>query len=393
MGYEITRFESTVDDELICSICEGVLQNPIQVVTCEHVFCSDCLEDWLDKGKHTCPLDREQVNREDLKTPRIVSNLLAKLSIKCDFADYGCQVVVKLENLAKHLTQCAFNPNTPMQCEKGCGLMLANRAEFEGHNCMEKLHALVRGQSEQLEAQQRQISELRDAFVSFKSTHKKFDDEINKMRQTVSSYEFKMSVEQNKTQKLVDCMANCAKEMQNCQNKFKEYSGRNSKAKSVCVQFKDSSIDVDPYQRIGELKQNLMKLFNIRTGKLKLFRGSDELEDLRSIMDYSVNEVPDPRLSLVQCDEVQVFVKIRVMNSKENMRHPYLSSDFLPKTVALRIDRNGSIGQLKAEIRLIHNIQSEEVLLTYGTITLEDDHNLNYYNITDGSFINYYAHL
>ncbi|CAG2165121.1 unnamed protein product [Oppiella nova] len=389
MGYEITRFESSVDDELICSICEGVLQNPIQVVTCEHVFCSDCLNDWLDKGKHTCPLDREKVNRDDLKTPRIVSNLLAKLSIKCDFAGYGCPVVVRLENLAKHLAQCAFNPNKPLRCEKGCGLILANRVEFDEHNCMEKLHTLVRGQSEQLEAQQHQINELRDAF---KNENKKFDEEFKKIQQLVTSFEFKLSVEQNKSQKLMDCMSNCAKEMQSCQNKFKEYSG-NNRVKSVCIQFKDSSIDVDPYQRIGEIKQNLMKLFNIKSGKLKLFNGSNELEDLKSIMDYSVDNKPDQRLSLVQCDEVQVFVKIRVMNSKENMRHPYLNTDFLPKTVALRMDRNGLIGQLKAEIKLIHNIQSEEVLLTYGTITLEDEFDLKYYNITDGSFINYYAHL
>ena len=79
MGFDITRFESTVDDELICAICEGVLQNPIQVVSCEHVFCSDCLDQWIAKGKKNCPLDREAIKGgEDMKAPRIVINLLAK---------------------------------------------------------------------------------------------------------------------------------------------------------------------------------------------------------------------------------------------------------------------------------------------------------------------------
>lgn len=31
MGYDLTRFQSPVDEELICPICSGVLQDPVQV--------------------------------------------------------------------------------------------------------------------------------------------------------------------------------------------------------------------------------------------------------------------------------------------------------------------------------------------------------------------------
>ena len=31
MGYELIRFEGTVDEELICTICSGVLEDPLQV--------------------------------------------------------------------------------------------------------------------------------------------------------------------------------------------------------------------------------------------------------------------------------------------------------------------------------------------------------------------------
>jgi len=35
MGYEIARFEGEVDEELLCPICSGVLEDPVQVlVTC-----------------------------------------------------------------------------------------------------------------------------------------------------------------------------------------------------------------------------------------------------------------------------------------------------------------------------------------------------------------------
>jgi len=31
MGYEVTRFEGDVDEELLCPICSGVLEDPVQV--------------------------------------------------------------------------------------------------------------------------------------------------------------------------------------------------------------------------------------------------------------------------------------------------------------------------------------------------------------------------
>lgn len=32
MGYEINRFQGDVDEELICPICSGVLEEPLQVI-------------------------------------------------------------------------------------------------------------------------------------------------------------------------------------------------------------------------------------------------------------------------------------------------------------------------------------------------------------------------
>lgn len=31
MGYELTRFQGEVDEELVCPICAGVLEEPLQV--------------------------------------------------------------------------------------------------------------------------------------------------------------------------------------------------------------------------------------------------------------------------------------------------------------------------------------------------------------------------
>ena len=32
MGFDVNRFQGPVDEELICPICSGVLQDPVQVI-------------------------------------------------------------------------------------------------------------------------------------------------------------------------------------------------------------------------------------------------------------------------------------------------------------------------------------------------------------------------
>jgi hypothetical protein len=41
MGYDLNRFKGDVDEELICSICSGVLENPVQV--CLHLNLSNVI--------------------------------------------------------------------------------------------------------------------------------------------------------------------------------------------------------------------------------------------------------------------------------------------------------------------------------------------------------------
>lgn len=76
MGYEVGRFQEGVDEELLCSICRMVLENPVQFRQCEHAFCDLCITEWL-RHKNVCPIDRNLVMPADLiPTPRILRNLL-----------------------------------------------------------------------------------------------------------------------------------------------------------------------------------------------------------------------------------------------------------------------------------------------------------------------------
>lgn len=118
----------------------------------------------------TCPVDRIGVTAGQLKpAPRILRNLLARLSIECDFATLGCQTVVKLDLLADHCKDCEFNPKRPVECAE-CKLTTP-KDELHEHKCIRDLRLLVLKQAVAL-------SEL-------EATCKGMKKEINALRDTV----------------------------------------------------------------------------------------------------------------------------------------------------------------------------------------------------------------
>ena len=110
MGWNIDRFvaKETIVDELICSICSDVVENPVQT-SCQHLFCGKCIELWMNQGKTTCPEDRNELAFNSLKPPsRLTLQLLNKLIIRCrNYAD-GCRQMYTYEDIP-HLTQHELN--------------------------------------------------------------------------------------------------------------------------------------------------------------------------------------------------------------------------------------------------------------------------------------------
>uniref|UniRef100_G1Q8D6 E3 ubiquitin-protein ligase NRDP1 n=1 Tax=Myotis lucifugus TaxID=59463 RepID=G1Q8D6_MYOLU len=152
MGYDVTRFQGDVDEDLICPICSGVLEEPVQAPRCEHAFCNACITQWFSQ-QHTCPVDRSVVTAADLSpVPRILQNMLSKLQITCDNAVFGCSAVVRLDNLRSHLSDCEHNPRRPVTCEQGDGLEMP-KDELPSHRRIAHLRAVV-------QQQQARIAEL-----------------------------------------------------------------------------------------------------------------------------------------------------------------------------------------------------------------------------------------
>ena len=57
MGYDLERFENkdNIDQDLICSICQDVLQDPVYFVQCEHFFCQICINNSMNR-RAACPI-------------------------------------------------------------------------------------------------------------------------------------------------------------------------------------------------------------------------------------------------------------------------------------------------------------------------------------------------
>ena len=111
MGRELSGYVegNAVSRHLICSICHGVLESPVQT-RCEHLFCEEELIEWLSHGTaQTCPVCAAAIDPEEVaRAPRAIVGLIADLVCYCDFATAGCPLPVK--HAASHARACLCRP-------------------------------------------------------------------------------------------------------------------------------------------------------------------------------------------------------------------------------------------------------------------------------------------
>ena len=129
-GYEEDRFENEVDSTLLCPICRNVLKDPVQCPN-EHYCCRSCIVKYLHESSETCPTCQHHLTEETLsKPPRLLTNMLQNLKIRCDHAQRGCRELIKLEFLDHHVKSCGYSPT---RCTNpGCSQVI-NQHEKERH--------------------------------------------------------------------------------------------------------------------------------------------------------------------------------------------------------------------------------------------------------------------
>ncbi|XP_046839598.1 E3 ubiquitin-protein ligase PDZRN3-B-like [Xenia sp. Carnegie-2017] len=128
-GYEQERFVNEVNRRFECSICFKIFKDPVQC-TNQHYFCRSCIERCLHTS-NKCPQCNCHITSETLQdVPRIVTEMLEDLDIRCRNVNRGCSEIVKLQFLQRHEENCGYSP-TPCRNE-GCDEVV-NRNEIEEH--------------------------------------------------------------------------------------------------------------------------------------------------------------------------------------------------------------------------------------------------------------------
>ena len=100
MGLDKDRVvdKDTIIEELMCSICTDIVEDPVQG-QCQHSFCNECIRQWLNNGKSSCPVDRQSLTISELKPTRILQQLLNKATIRCKNYQKGCRLLAKYEDM------------------------------------------------------------------------------------------------------------------------------------------------------------------------------------------------------------------------------------------------------------------------------------------------------
>ena len=109
MGYDTSRFVSLGDleDDLTCSICYGIYAEPV-VTPCGHTFCRECVVRWFDQER-SCPSCRKSCHKL-CRPPVIITKLVGRQKLRCEYEGRGCHQVVELDQLPAHLAACDQKP-------------------------------------------------------------------------------------------------------------------------------------------------------------------------------------------------------------------------------------------------------------------------------------------
>lgn len=99
-----------IADNFKCSVCLDIFESPLEL-PCGHIYCLECIRSCFHSSNTIeCPECRARVEYREVKPPnRKLLCLLHNLNIKCEFADRGCDDLVKVENLMAHTRDCRFN--------------------------------------------------------------------------------------------------------------------------------------------------------------------------------------------------------------------------------------------------------------------------------------------
>ena len=92
----LEQFNST--ELLTCSICLGLLNDPVMCESCQNSFCRNCIDSWLERN-NTCPMKCKKISF--IEVNRTLKTLLEMVLIQC-----ACGTKVSLLKYPDHKVEC-----------------------------------------------------------------------------------------------------------------------------------------------------------------------------------------------------------------------------------------------------------------------------------------------
>lgn len=195
MGVDIALFVDAVPEDCICCICQEVLEDPQETVSCQHAFCNFCIIAWL-REHNSCPSCRCPLSINELVAlHRVWHDKLNRLKVKCQNFRIGCDIVVQLDEAEYHYDVCPFVrvscPHSPCSevvvrshlphhletCEfrkvtcPSCHINVP-AASLKGHDCISALREDMCRRIEMLK------KEWSDSLRLFRREHHKFEEKL-----------------------------------------------------------------------------------------------------------------------------------------------------------------------------------------------------------------------
>ena len=179
--------EESINTNLKCGICMNPLTSPVET-PCQHSFCSQCLNRWLNASQSTCPTCRTLITKQNIQQITVrsflsmldqlpvicqlcqqsriergnyqdhVTKTCSKIHVCCKAKDSGCQWTGLREDLSMHFETCTFKSDENTFRNEELIDVPQSLASQEMNPVQEAIELITNNQ--------RQTVELHDHFIS-----------------------------------------------------------------------------------------------------------------------------------------------------------------------------------------------------------------------------------
>jgi hypothetical protein len=100
----------SIEEEIVCPACKGILIDPKACLSCEQYYCQSCIAGIVKSGGR-CSCGTVIRIKEAHK---LVRRILSKYKFRCQFMEQGCEEGIPYDSVLQHDKICEFRP---VHCE------------------------------------------------------------------------------------------------------------------------------------------------------------------------------------------------------------------------------------------------------------------------------------